>query len=491
MITYQEALRIIGKHASPIGKETWALMDGLGKISAADIESPMQLPSFRNAAMDGFAVRRADLAAASTAQPLTLPVAGIVAAGDASSHQANGALQIMTGALVPEPFDAVIPIEDVVVQDSNVTFTRPAKEHENIRFPGEDVPKGQPVLRQGQVITPERLMLLAALGIDKVEIWKLPDIYIFATGKEITEPTASLLSLGKIYNSNAPYLLACCQQERFTAHYGGIIADDAEEFESRINAIPAGSVIISTGAVSKGAWDFIPDSLKRIGAHIHFHRVNIRPGKPVLFATLPNGSYFLGLPGNPISAAVGFRFFVMPLLLTMQGLPLEQPIMAKLQNSFIKKGNFRQFVKANLRTTGNGEWIVSVSSGQESFKISPLAEGNAFAVLAEELLECEPGMLVPVFPYGARGRIKVEISLYGAFKQISTNDTLTLDMPHGVTLREVKTALGEEIAKRYPGFSQQKLLDSSPFADETTILRKQDVLLRDTKLAIIPPISGG
>lgn len=417
MISYQKALEIINRHASPAGTETLTLMEALGRTSATDVESPMDLPSFRNSAMDGFAVRSADIVSASETQPVTLPVTGIVAAGDAVEHrQSSGAWQIMTGAPVPDPFNAVIPIENVRVQEGGVTFTRPAKKHENIRFPGEDVVQGQHVLHHGDTITPERLMLLAALGIHQVEIKKVPDIHILATGKEIADHAASPLPPGKIHNSNAPYLLACCHQERLTAHYGGIIADDAAQFESRLGAIPAGSLIISTGAVSKGAWDFIPESLKRIGADTLFHRVNIRPGKPVLFATLPNGSWFFGLPGNPISAAVGFRFFVMPLLRNLQGLPMEQPIMARLESAFPKKGNFRQFVKANLKVSSNGELIVSVSSGQESFKISPLAEGNAFAMLVEDQLECKAGSPVPVFPFGAPASLISTITELSACK---------------------------------------------------------------------------
>ncbi len=404
MIGYSGALQIVLQQAGTPQTETRPLLAALGRISAAEIKSAMDIPSFRNSAMDGFAVRLADIASATAEHPVTLPVTRAVAAGDAgvSCDNTAVAMPIMTGAVTPEPFDAVIPVEEVSAESDAAIFRRAAKPGENIRLPGEDVRLGQAVLRRGDAITPERIMLLAALGIAKLRVYKLPALHILSTGKEITDDTSSLLPEGKIYNSNAPYLLARCHEEGIAAQYEGIIGDDAEAFETRIRAIPAGSVIVTTGAVSKGAWDFIPESLKKLGAKTHFHRVNIRPGKPILFATLPNNSWFFGLPGNPISAAIGFRFFVMPLVRALQGLIPEQPVMARLENAFVKKGNFRQFLKATLKANGNGELMVSISHGQESFKISPLAEGNAFVALTEDLLQCPAGSLVPVFPFGAR-----------------------------------------------------------------------------------------
>lgn len=401
MIGYPEALQIVLQHAPSRQTEKLPLLSALGKISAVDIKSAMNIPSFRNSAMDGFAVRRADIVSATAECPVTLPVAGAIAAGDIGGNEETAsAVQIMTGAMVPDAFDAVIPVEEAVVANNAVTVKRAAKSHENIRFPGEDVRLDQTVLHCGDVITAERIMLLAALGIAELEVHRSPALHIVSTGKEITDDTFSPLPEGKIYNSNAPYLMARCKEEGLPAHYEGIIADDALQFEACVRAFPAGSIIITTGAVSKGALDFIPESLEKLGAKTLFHRVNIRPGKPVLFATLLNGSRFFGLPGNPISAAVGFRFFVLPLIRELQRLPAEQPLMARLENGFTKKGRFRQFLKATLRINAGGELTVAVSSGQESFKISPMAESNAWAMLEEDRLEHKAGTLVSVFPYG-------------------------------------------------------------------------------------------
>lgn len=271
--------------------------------------SPIQVPSFRNSAMDGFAVCAAQLVSASEQSPVTLKIQAAIAAGDvASIGQAETAVQIMTGAIVPEPYDAIVPVELVTVSGDAVTFTKPARIGDHVRHPGEDVTKGQSVLRRGEAITPEAIMLLSALGVTEVAVAQIPRLHIISTGNEITDDYSLPLQGSQIYNSNAPYLLAVAQQQGLEVQYEGIVRDEPDLFERKIAAIGEPAIIISTGAVSKGVWDFIPESLKNLGATIHFHRVNIRPGKPVLFATLPNGSFYFGLPGNPISAAIGFTF---------------------------------------------------------------------------------------------------------------------------------------------------------------------------------------
>ncbi len=396
MISYTKAIEIIRKQITLASTEKLPLLSALGKVSASEIKSAMAVPSFRNSAMDGFAVKSSTV----TTENTSLHFTQSIAAGDVILDGKSECVQIMTGAIVPEIYDAVIPIEDTSIIGDKVTFNRPAKQFENIREVGEDVKLKQVLLKKGDMINAEKTMLLAALGCSEIEVYKLPNIHIISTGKEISDDYGASLATGKIYNSNAPYLLARCVSEGLAAIYEGIIADDAHEFEQHIQQIPAGSIIISTGAVSKGEWDFIPESLKKLGATIHFHRVNIRPGKPILFATLANGSYFFGLAGNPISTAIGFQFFVLPFVRFLQGRELQKPLIAKLANDFTKKGDFRQFLKANLTNNANGELLVDISGGQESFKISPMAQSNAWVVLNEGQAQLKAGDLVTVFPFG-------------------------------------------------------------------------------------------
>ena len=402
MISYEEALKIITSKSGTPKLQQVPLMQALGKIAAEDITSPIQVPSFRNSAMDGFAVCALQLASAGEKSPVTLKIQTAIAAGDvASTGQTETAAQIMTGAIVPEPYDAIVPVELVTMSGDTVTFTRPAHMGDHVRLPGEDVTKGQSVLRRGETITPETIMLLSSLGIVEVATTHTPKLHILSTGNEITDDYATQLQGTQIYNSNVPYLLAVAKQQGLDAQYEGIVRDDPALFERKIAAIKEPAILISTGAVSKGVWDFIPESLKNMGATIHFHRVNIRPGKPVLFASLPNGSFYFGLPGNPISAAIGFTFFVMPLVRALQGLPDAPPLMATLENSFTKKGDFRQFLKASVWIDETGCLRAQISDGQESFKISPMAANNAWVVLEEGKTSVKAGDRVSVVPYAA------------------------------------------------------------------------------------------
>ena len=398
MIKYQEALEIIYKNSHLNQTEAIPLLRTIGKSSASEVFSKIQLPSFDNSAMDGFAVKASELKSASTDNNKKLKIIAIIGAGEIAEESHSGAIQIMTGAPVPKGYDAVIPIEDVELEGDFVTFKRPARKNENIRFAGEDVVVGQIVLHKDKKITSEDIMLLAAVGITKVEVYKTPFLKIFSTGNEITDDYNQPLPDGKIYNSNAPYLVSKALEEGLNVEYGGVIADDKVKFEKAVSSVAKGAIIISTGAVSKGKWDFIPESLKNLGAEIHFHRVNIRPGKPVLFATLPNGNYFFGLPGNPISTAIGFRFFITPLLRKVQGLDVEKPLFARLKNKFTKKGNFRQFLKSTLEFSSDGILQISINEGQESFKISPMAQSNAWTILEENKTEFLSGDLLQIVP---------------------------------------------------------------------------------------------
>lgn len=401
MISYHDALAIILKQAKQSATQKLPLLDSLDKIAACDMQSAIPVPSFRNSAMDGFAVISSQLDAASEKNPVTLSVASAIAAGDdVATTDAAKAVQIMTGAAVPEPYDAVVPVEVVAHIGSEVTFTKPSRQGDHIRHAGEDVARGQCVLRKGERITPEIIMLLSAIGICEVEVMCLPRLHLISTGNEISDDYAVPLKGSQIYNSNAPYLLAAARQQGLEIQYEGIVRDEPALFEAKLIAMSEPAIIISTGAVSKGVWDFIPDSLKKLGATIHFHRVNIRPGKPVLFATLPNGSFYFGLPGNPISAAIGFTFFVMPLVRALQGTAQHVALTAKLADSFTKKGDFLQFLKAGLSVDAAGQLIADISQGQESFKISPMAANNAWVVLDASKSQWKAGDAVTVVPYG-------------------------------------------------------------------------------------------
>jgi molybdopterin molybdotransferase len=207
MISYQEALEIIYANSNTAPTENLSTLSALNKISSSEVFSKIQVPSFDNSAMDGFAVKASELESASADNKKKLKIIAVIGAGEIAKESDSGAIQIMTGAPIPNGYDAVIPIEDVELDGDFVTFKRPARKNENVRFAGEDVAVGQVVLGKGKKISAEDVMLLSAVGIAQIEVRKAPSLKIFSTGNEITDDYNSPLPEGKIYNSNAPYLV--------------------------------------------------------------------------------------------------------------------------------------------------------------------------------------------------------------------------------------------------------------------------------------------
>ncbi|MGP1665178.1 MAG: molybdopterin-binding protein, partial [Rhodanobacter sp.] len=207
---------------------------------------------------------------------------------------------------------------------------------------------------------------------------------------------------GQIRNSNGPFLAARVVAAGAELVYQQTVGDEPAAFVQALQqALQAGAeVVLSTGAVSMGRHDFVPETLRGLGADIHFHKVQIRPGKPLLFASLPDGVLFFGLPGNPVSSSVGLRFFVEPALRQMLGLPLEQPLRLPLLHRFDKRVPLRCFLKGRVTLTSTGQLTALVLAGQESFRIRPLLDANAWVVVAEDADACAAGSLVDVYGLG-------------------------------------------------------------------------------------------
>ncbi len=259
MISYEDAIEIILK-AEKLSSVSVPLSDSCGYVSAENIVSEVSVPPFANSAMDGFAVRARDIADASTNNPITLKVAGSTAAGDTPSESnSGGAWEIMTGAAVPYGYDAVVKIEDVSINGDEVVFTQPASAHQNIRDAGEDFKPGDKIIDSGITIIPTHVMALATMGRKTIAVVDKPAITVITTGKEVVDDADAELLSGQIRNSNSPYLLAALAEMGISAQYGGVIHDEPEEFENRVKeSCRKSDVIISTGAVSMGKYDFIP-----------------------------------------------------------------------------------------------------------------------------------------------------------------------------------------------------------------------------------------
>lgn len=390
MISYKEAIALIAKEAVPQSQRTVDRNESLGYVAAEDVISQLNVPSFNNAAMDGFALHAIKTVGISKEKPRRIRVGHCLAAGDVlDCADQSLAVEIMTGAKIPNGFDTVVPVERVrIIHDetghtAEIEIFGELQVGENVRYAGEDLKRGQVIATRGTRIHPGHIAAMAATGIHEVRIFNMPEVEIFTTGKEVSDAYHAPLEEGKIYNSNTPYLLSQLKSAGIPTSYAGSMGDEVQAFLDTLNVGNRARIIISSGAVSMGKWDFIPQLLESHGARIIFHGVGIKPGKPVLFAVLQDGRYYFGLPGNPISTAVGLRFFVQPLIRLLLGMPAENFHYAELRHDFAKKGDLRNFLKARLDSDDHGQTHLTILDGQQSFKISPLLDMNCWAILGE------------------------------------------------------------------------------------------------------------
>lgn len=401
MLDVDAALSLILAGLTCNPAESLAPRAALGRVLAGGLRSEQDLPPFDNAAMDGFALplgtRTADAGE-------VFAVEGEQAAGD-GARPAQGACAIMTGARLPDGLDAVVPVEQVQVLERDAqgrvrrirldAAVRPAQ---HVRRRGEDIRRGEPALPAGCRIGPSRLALLAGIGRATVEVVRAPTLTLFCTGRELVDEATRPLGSGEIHNSNGPYLAAAARAAGAVLQREATLPDDPAALRRAIGqAQEAGSqLILSTGAVSAGRYDFVPDVLQSLGAEIVFHKVRMRPGKPLLFARLAGGALYFGLPGNPVSAAVGFRFFVCPALRALLGLAPERPWRLPLLHAVSRKPGFTLFQKARVALDENGVAGVRLLHGQESFRVAPLAQANGWAVVPADAGALASGALVDV-----------------------------------------------------------------------------------------------
>ena len=405
MIDYQNALECLLKQKMSLACEAISLENALGRIARENIISPCDLPSFANSAMDGYAVVADATKTASKESPVFLALRASLAAGDeltASQFKTTDACEIMTGAPVPSAFNAVIKVEEtarLLKEDQEyVVITKPAVFEQNIRNAGEDFKIGNTAIMIGTCLQAAHIMVLAGLGCSEVSVCQKLPIHFFCTGKELTESLTENLTIGKIRNSNRYFLQNALTRNYFSPHYEGIIQDDLAEVVDKFQSCLQTNdpkVIITTGAVSAGKWDVIPEALKQMQAEIFFHKVAIRPGKPIIFARFPNGTFFFGLPGNPVSTVVGLNFFVMPFIRNNFGIKQAPTQFAILQNTVKKARGLQCFYKAFVTTNATGQLLLTVLPGQESFKMSSLLDSNCWAILPAEVENVEAGTILP------------------------------------------------------------------------------------------------
>lgn len=414
MIDYEDALGRLLAGVQPLAVESCAPADAIGRVLAADVASAESLPPFDNSAMDGFAL---SAGLAGLAPGLELDVDGERAAGDAPTRLGRGAFEIMTGAPMPEGADAIVPVEAVEVlardaagRPARIRLGAAVESGQHLRRAGEDVQAGQTLLHAPRVLREAEAMLLAATGIADVAVRRRPRVAVITTGRELVDDARAPLAPGRIRNSNGPFLAARLAAAGAAVVARATVADDPRAFrESLADAAVAGAdLVLTTGAVSMGRYDFIPAVLADAAADLLFHKVRIRPGKPILAARLAGGMRLIGLPGNPASTAVGLRFFVEPLLRAMLGLPIERRLQLPLAQAYAKRAPLRMHLKARVALDGEGHARVHLLGGQESFRIRPLIDANAWAVVPAGVDALDAGAPVEVVGRGHLEPIPLE-----------------------------------------------------------------------------------
>lgn len=319
MISVDEALDLVLAEIEPQRSQSIDLTRAAGRILAEPIAAGHDAPPFDNSAMDGFAVRCSDLADAGRESPNTLPLQGEIIAGDDGSLelQAGATLRINTGAPLPAGSEAVVPIEDVDLSESEVRFFGSVPTGQHIRRAGEDFKKGQQMLAAGHRIEPRALGLLASLGVRQVPVARRPRLALIASGDELVEPGRPLAA-GQIYNSSRYSLIPMLTSFGAEVHDLGVVGDDRARTREILEEALTYDIAITTGGVSMGSHDFIRPTLHELGAREIFWKVKQRPGKP-LFTARTDRTLCLCLPGNPVSVFVTALIYARAALLKMQG----------------------------------------------------------------------------------------------------------------------------------------------------------------------------
>jgi molybdopterin molybdotransferase len=397
MRSVEQHQRVVAGLITPRPAVTVGLGDALGLVLADDVVAPLSLPGFDNSAMDGYAVVAEDIADASDARPVKLPVAEDIPAGrtDALTLEAGTAHRIMTGAPLPAGATAVIPVEATDGATDTVTIRASAQPGQHVRRAGEDVTAGTTVLRAGQVLTPAALGLAAALGLGELNVVPRQRVLVMSTGSELVEP-GTPLQPGQIYESNAVMLAAAVRDAGGEVTTVAMTSDDVDTFRATLQEHAADAdLIITTGGVSAGAYEVVKDSL---GEEVEFVKVAMQPGMPQ-GAGRVSGTPIITLPGNPVSALVSFEVFIRAPLRAAMGLPHphRSRITAELTESLTSPGGKRQFRRGVLDPE---KGTVTSYGPPASHHLRWLASANCLLEIDEDVVELAAGTAVRIWDLG-------------------------------------------------------------------------------------------
>jgi len=406
MNSYKSALVQLKRNKISIKDEMVSIKESLNRVSTLDIVSPVNYPACDNTAFDGYAVNSKETKSLSGKNIKKFKIIKTIAAGDNPNIKKipkYSTIEVMTGAIIQKPFDTIIPVEQIHFFPNKskakyIILKKKLKKNEYIRPAGSDFEKKDKIVKKGQLINSTHILAFKTLGIEKILVKKKPKVVFYPTGNELSDNKK--IPNWKIRNSNTNYLDSFTKNLPINFIVKKILRDNESiVFKKEIlkNMKSKSDLVITSGAVSAGKFDFIPNVIKQFKLKSFFKGANIRPGKPIMFAKFNNNMCFFGLPGNPISSAACFRFFVLPLIFKSLGIAQEKPIFVKLKYKFSKKKNFTRFIKGKLSFTKKGEIEFEVFKGQESYKIGSFTKSNAWGVFKDGISVYKKGTLIECY----------------------------------------------------------------------------------------------
>lgn len=399
MISVEGALNIIlGGKVTP-EKEEIPIQSAGNRILSQDILAPHDQPPWDNSAMDGYAVRWEDIQPNGSAKSIQLKVIEVISAGKTPEQTISKKVcaKIMTGARIPPGADTVVPVEVTEKRGKNVVIQVPGIKGAHIRLQGDDVRRGEVILKKGKMIRPSEIAMLASLGKGKVPVYKKPVVAVLSSGDELVDLHEARTE-NKIFNSNGYALSAQVLEAGGEPLFLGIAADQKSALLKKFQEGKRADILIVSGGVSMGDFDYVKEILSTHGK-MHFWKVAMRPGSPMAFGEM-DGKPFFGLPGNPVSCMVTFKIFVEPLIKKWGGaLQYEMKLVwAKLSHDIEKKRGMRSFSRGVL-SYSEREWVVRSTGEQSSHLIHSMVEANCLMDLPEESDKIKKGEEIHVIPF--------------------------------------------------------------------------------------------
>jgi molybdopterin molybdotransferase len=397
MISVEKALKTILTDAKLLGVEKINIINAQRRVIADNIYANRNIPSADNSAMDGYALRWADTKGATKKNPVWLEIIEEIPAGKIPQKKilTKEASRIMTGAIIPKGADAVIRQEDTIRNGKKVAVLKPVDKKKDIRLAGEDVRKGELVIPKYSMLSPAQIGMLASLGRKYISAYKKPRVAIMTTGNELVDISINPPP-GKVVNSNGYSLASLVIDCGGVPLVLGISKDNKSALRKKFTAALKADVIISSGGVSVGDYDFVKDIMAEMGNSMSFWQVAMRPGKPLAFGDI-KGVPLFGLPGNPVSTIVSFEQFVRPYLLKIQGHKnIFRPSLKAISAQALKKdAGIKQFLRAIVKKE-KGKYIAKTTGDQGSGILKSMVAANALIVLHEKEIKINKGGAVTV-----------------------------------------------------------------------------------------------